>query len=118
MSLRDTIDDASWVTYATPLVRVLDSSTGSTPGATSLSDRERSAESPRARQEQHSTIIEEYFPELRDQAQGQGQQPMALGAVDGFPAVVDWNLAASDLPLDLFDAVPSNDMNFWEDPGA
>jgi hypothetical protein len=111
MSLRDTIDDTSWITYVSPIVRRVDLSSGNNPGTTSSSDRERCPK-PRAIQDAPLTIIEEILPEL--QAAGS----VDAGGIDGFAVMDDWNLEEDKLSPDLFDSIPGMDANFWDGLGT
>jgi hypothetical protein len=107
MSLRGTADEASWITYMTPLVKIRDTSSNSTPSATVSSGKEKSNPSPAANQEYTFPVPEQTSVEEQTDA------TLLPDPMIDFPPREDWELGGLDLPPDMFDDGAEMDMSFW-----
>lgn len=117
MSLRNTISESSWVTYVSPLVRIIDSSsepnTNRNTPAGIASSRERSVQPSSAAEPEVPIIAEEYFS---------GFQTDGDVGIGGFSGVEGWDVgidvAVAELPIGFFDSVSGMETGFWEQPGS
>src|SRR4051812_13476637 len=111
MSLTDTTEESSWVTYVSPLVRITGTSSSNTPAST-ISPELAKSSSP-----------EESMPSQPNAPISTGNLPpgsqFGVGGVsatnDYFSTTENWDQGETSVPSELFDPMSDGmDTNFWD----